>query len=376
MNERLLLNYSMGRNLIHHISECLDAVLICLSSLNNSQTNCLLSQKRWHSLDMNLTQKVGIFDLRLSIKLWLLLILSLMRTSFHTVPNIKKIDLPLFLYDSTISKSNELPFLNNDFQPQALKPNWDVYIPISIPCSNTPDLNDANPALDQEPWFPPMSPQRPQSPLGFNSPAHPPSYRTDFSPLHPGIWCDWPETGHRSDIEDQHQHKRYMLINSPPASPSLEEEDWLVKPIPQSWFPPRQQSGESLPEFQSHSHQHHPTHDDRSSFRPLVVQQRSTCIPQPWFLPDNAYGNHPPAQIKREINLELDPIQEESSPQEESSMDIIPAKIVQRPTNELEDLEEMYSSKWMQHHFALAVDQGEWCYTCGTSPNLKVYTLE
>ena len=41
-------------------------------------------------------------------------------------------------------------------------------------------------------------------------------------------------------------------------------------------------------------------------------------------------------------------------------MDIIPAEIAQRPTNELEDLGEMYSSKWMQHHFALAVDQEEW----------------
>ena len=47
-------------------------------------------------------------------------------------------------------------------------------------------------------------------------------------------------------------------------------------------------------------------------------------------------------------------------PQEESSMDIIPAETVQRPTNELEDLGKMYSSKWMQHHFALAVDQGKW----------------
>ena len=41
-------------------------------------------------------------------------------------------------------------------------------------------------------------------------------------------------------------------------------------------------------------------------------------------------------------------------------MDTIPAETVQRPTNELEDLEEMYSSKWMQHHFALALNQGEW----------------
>ena len=47
-----------------------------------------------------------------------------------------------------------------------------------------------------------------------------------------------------------------MLTDSPPASLSSEEEDWLVKPIPQSWFPPKQQSGESLPEFRSHPHQY------------------------------------------------------------------------------------------------------------------------
>ena len=41
-------------------------------------------------------------------------------------------------------------------------------------------------------------------------------------------------------------------------------------------------------------------------------------------------------------------------------MDIIPAETVQRLTNELEDLGEIYSSKWIQHHFALAVNQGEW----------------
>ena len=41
-------------------------------------------------------------------------------------------------------------------------------------------------------------------------------------------------------------------------------------------------------------------------------------------------------------------------------MDTIPAETAQRPTNESEDLGEMYSSKLMQHHFALAVNQGEW----------------
>ena len=118
-----------------------------------------------------------------------------------------------------------------------------------------------------------------------------------------------------------------MLTDSPPASLSSKEEDWLVKSIPQSWFPPRQQSGESLPEFQPCPHQHHPTHDDRSPFRPPVVQQKSAHISQPQFLRDNAYGNHPPAQIERDINLGLDPTQEEPLSQEESSMDIIPTEI-------------------------------------------------
>ena len=271
--------------------------------------------------------------------------LLLMRTSFHTVLDTKKIDLP------------ELPSLNNDSQPVAPEPTWDVYVPIPISHGNTLDLDDANPALDQEPWFPPMSLQRPWSPLDFDSLAHPPSYRTDFSPLHPGIQHDWPETGHRSDIEDWHQYKRYMLTSSISL---FKRRKLLVKPIPQGWFPSRQQSGESIPEFQSCPHQHHPTYDDRSTFRPPVVQWRSTCISQPQFLPDNAYGNCPTAQIERDINQELDPIQEESSPQEESSMDIMPAKTVQRPTNKLEDLGEMYSSEWMQHHFALAVDQEKW----------------
>ena len=83
-------------------------------------------------------------------------------------------------HDPTTGESNELPPLNNDSQPQAPEPNWDVYVPISIPHDDTSDLNDANPALDQEPWFPPMSSQRPQSPLSFNSPAHPPSIGQTF----------------------------------------------------------------------------------------------------------------------------------------------------------------------------------------------------
>ena len=110
--------------------------------------------------------------------------------------------IPIEDHDLTIGENNKLPPFNNDSQPQAPESNQDVYVPISIPHGITPDLDNADPALDQEPWFPPMFPQRPQSPIGFDSPACPPSYRTDFSPLYPGIQHDQPEIGHRSNIED------------------------------------------------------------------------------------------------------------------------------------------------------------------------------
>ena len=252
MNGRLLLNYSIRRNLMHHISECLD-VMLTYMFISPEQQPDKLSSKSEEMTFIGYEPNTKGWHFWSETKHWVVVANNATfdenffpHCSRHQEDGLAPISIED--HDPTIGESNELPPLNNDSQPQATEPNWDVYVPIPISCGNTPDFGDANPALDQEPWFPPMSPQRPQSPLGFNSPACPPSYRTDFSPLHPGIWCDQPETGHRSDIEDWHQYKRYMLTDSPPASLSSEEEDWLVKPISQSWFPPRQQSRELLHE--------------------------------------------------------------------------------------------------------------------------------
>ena len=51
------------------------------------------------------------------------------------------------------------------------------------------------------------------TPSGLDN-SLPPSYAT--SPIHPGIQCTQPETGHRSSISDQHQHQQYMVTDSPP----------------------------------------------------------------------------------------------------------------------------------------------------------------
>ena len=47
----------------------------------------------------------------------------------------------------------------------------------------------------------------------------------------------------------------------------------------------------------------------------------------------------------------MDPIPEESS-----SIQAEPSQSVQIPTNEEEDLEQMYSSQWIRHHFTMVVE--------------------
>jgi len=65
------------------------------------------------------------------------------------------------------------------------------------------------------PWEPP----EPLSLLFYDFPessADPPSYY--ISPLQPAVKWDKSDTGHQSSIIDHHQHKRYMLTDSPPSS--------------------------------------------------------------------------------------------------------------------------------------------------------------
>ena len=72
---------------------------------------------------------------------------------------------------------------------------------------------------------------------------------------------------------------------------------------------------------------------------------------QPRILPNNAYGNLPPVQIKRNLQQGMDAIQEESS-----SMQAEPSQSPQASTNEEEDLGQIYSSQWIRHHFTMVVE--------------------
>ena len=116
-------------------------------------------------------------------------------------------------------------------------------------------------------------------------------------------------------------------------------------------MPPRQQSGEILMEFHSHPHYYHLLQDVQSTFCPPIEQRRSTQTVQPRILPDNAYGDLSPVQIKRNLQQEMDPIQEESFFMQAESL-----QSAQVPTNEEEDLGQMYSSQWIRHHFTMAVE--------------------
>ena len=67
-------------------------------------------------------------------------------------------------------------------------------------------------------------------------------------------------------------------------------------------------------------------------------------------LPNNAYRNRPPIEIERDLQQGLDAIQEKWIIVEPT-----PVKLP-KPTNEEDDIGDMYSSKWIRHHMTLAVD--------------------
>ena len=149
------------------------------------------------------------------------------------------------------------------------------------------------------------------------------------------------DTGLQSSIEDQHQHKHYEVTDSPESSSKdIPNQGFQVPAAVQpNWMSPRQQSGETLMEFHSCPHHYHPLWDVQSTFCPPVEQRRSTWTAQPRILSDNAYGDLPPVQIKRNLQQGMDPIQEESS-----SMQAKSSQSAQVSINKEEDLGQMYSS--------------------------------
>ena len=120
-----------------------------------------------------------------------------------------------------------------------------------------------------------------------------------------------------------------------PLSSSSEED---TPPYgPKSWLPPTQSADESLPEFHGCPHQHQPTIDEQSTFRP-PVQCQSAHIPISRVLPNNTYGVRPPIHIERDLEQGLVPIQEEPITVEQPAL---------TPTNEEDNIGAMYSQQWI-----------------------------
>ena len=106
------------------------------------------------------------------------------------------------------------------------EPSRDINVPLPLGLGQFP--NQPFPQDDEHlsqhsspsttPWFPQTKDLSPlqlyhDTPDGSEESLLP-SYAT--SPLRPGVKRTQPETGHRSSISDRHQHKWYMVTDSPP----------------------------------------------------------------------------------------------------------------------------------------------------------------
>ena len=78
-----------------------------------------------------------------------------------------------------------------------------------------------------------------------------------------------------------------------------------------------------------------------------MEEWRSTCIPRPRFISDNAYGERPPVAIKRDIREGLELIQE-------NVLILVDQDIM--PTNQQDDINDMYSNAWFRNHMSNAVE--------------------
>ena len=153
------------------------------------------------------------------------------------------------------------------------EPSRDINVPLPLGLGQFP--NQPFPRGDEHssrhsspsttPWFPQTEDLSPlqlyhDTPDGTEE-SLPPSYAT--SPLRPGVKRTQPETGHRSSISDQHQHKRMDGRHFSDSPPDMErqtvEQEGIPPTGPRIWLPPRQHSDETLVEFRNRSHQDYST---------------------------------------------------------------------------------------------------------------------
>ena len=95
--ERYPLKYLMETNLMFHTSGYLAHILTYSYPQSSDQISCLLRPRRWYLLDMNLTQRdIASGSLHnTECSFWPMH--YLMKQSFHFIPEIKQMNLPLFL---------------------------------------------------------------------------------------------------------------------------------------------------------------------------------------------------------------------------------------------------------------------------------------
>ena len=173
------------------------------------------------------------------------------------------------------------------------------------------------------------------SPLFYDTPGDPPSSPSQQpSSYHPSPMK--PAHKRRSQVNERATPPKTVYQPGSGYTTSEEEEQPEEGLFTRAWLPPRQSPEETLTQFRARPHQYHLNRDER--------------FPVSRVLPDNAYGNRPAIKIERDLQQGLDAIQEERMIVEPT-----PAALP-RPTNEDDDIGDMYSSKWICHHMTLAVD--------------------
>ena len=90
------LRYSMEINQMFPTSEYLRLMLMSLSHKSSNTISCLLKQRRWSLLDMNQIPRAIASGHNNADEFSFPPMLYSMRLSFHIVPKVKKMDLPLF----------------------------------------------------------------------------------------------------------------------------------------------------------------------------------------------------------------------------------------------------------------------------------------
>jgi len=115
----------------------------------------------------------------------------------------------------------------NDIWRRDPEPSQNILIPIPLGLGHQP--NQPCPPYDEYssgPWPSSTILWKPPEPMSLpfldfpESSVNPLSYHT--SPLWPAVKQDKPNTGHQSSISDRHQHKCYILTDSPSSSPEEE----------------------------------------------------------------------------------------------------------------------------------------------------------